>query len=855
MRKFNSLSVVPHLPDRIKGLRDLAYSFWNAWNPEIRNLFRELNPELWELVERNPVLFLKNISQRRLDKASESDSYLSEYDDVYGKYEQYIGNQETYFNQKIDAEKKEEFRVAYFSAEFGLYESLPIYSGGLGILAGDHVKSASDLDIPLVGVGLLYRNGYFQQKINKDGWQESYYPVYDFTDFPVVPIVNDQNAEIKVAVELPDGKLFAKVWKTKVMRTTLLLLDTDIEDNPPKYRNITSQLYGGNEEMRVKQEILLGIGGVRAVRMCGYKPSVWHMNEGHSVFMALERIREMVEGKSLDFFEALETVRGSTVFTTHTPVPAGNDAFPLYLIEKYFSHFWSRLSIPRKEFLELGIERNGDQNMFNLTVLALNMTAWRNGVSRLHGEVSRDMWQNAWYEVPVQEIPITHVTNGIHVETWLNDDMRRLYDEYLPEWKFNLLNEEYWKKIDDIPDKELWKTKKKMKKDMIDFIRTKTEDQRRRNGETVEQLREIEDILDPDALTLGFARRFATYKRATLIFRNIERLKNILCCTDKPVQIIFAGKAHPADRPGQELIKRIYDISRDEAFKNKIVLLENYNMEIGRYLVSGVDIWLNTPRRPHEASGTSGQKVPVNGGVNFSVLDGWWVEGYNGNNGWVIGDGREYKEQNIQDTVDAVSFYDTLEKEIVPMYYDKNEDDIPARFLEVMRNSMKTNIPRFNTHRMLNDYLNKLYVPANNYGHEIRGNDFKIAKALSVWKRKLNGEWQAVRINTDSMRIEGEEVPVDMDMEFSAKIFTGDIDPEDLKVELYFARYNIHNNMEGYEVFPMELEKETIHNTYIYRGNAKLKERGRYQYSIRVIPENKNLPHKHDTALIKWLEH
>src|SRR6056297_1015237 len=857
MNKFNSISVVPHIPERIKGLREIAYSFWNAWNPEVRSLFEDMNPYLWQIVQRNPVRFLKHISQKRLDKASKSEDYLSKYDEVYKKYEHYLKDKKTFFNtnEVLDEEEKDNFLIAYFSAEFGLHESLPIYSGGLGILAGDHVRSASDLGIPLLGVGLLYRNGYFQQKINNQGWQESDYPEYDFADFSVVPIKNDQNEEIKISVPLPDGNLLAKVWKVQIMRSTILLLDTDIKENPPKFREITSQLYGGGQELRIKQEILLGIGGVRAVRMTGYKPSVWHMNEGHSVFMALERIRELVEGKSLTFFEALETIRAKTVFTTHTPVPAGNDAFPLHLMEKYFAHFWSRLSISRKEFLELGIEKEGDHNLFNLTVFAMNMTAWRNGVSKLHGEVSRSMWKNAWYDIPVQEIPIDHVTNGIHLETWLNNDMRAMYDEYMEDWKFNIPNKEFWKKLDDIPDKVLWNVTNKMKKSMVEFIHQRIKQQRERNGETIEQLREIESILDPDTLTIGFARRFATYKRATLFLKNIERLKNIITNSERPVQFVFAGKAHPADKPGQELIKRVYEITREDPFKNKIVFLENYDMEVARYLVSGVDIWLNTPRRPHEASGTSGQKVPVNGGVNFSVLDGWWVEGYNGNNRWVIGDGREYENTNIQDTVDAVSFYDTLEKEIVPMYYDKNEDDIPARFLEVMRNSMKTNIPRFNTHRMLNDYLNKLYVPANNYGHEIRGNDFKIAKALSVWKRKLNVEWQAVRINTDSMRIEGEEVPVDMDMEFSAKIFTGDIDPEDLKVELYFARYNIHNNMEGYEVFPMELEKETIHNTYIYRGNAKLKERGRYQYSIRVIPENKNLPHKHDTALIKWLEH
>ncbi|MFP4461358.1 MAG: alpha-glucan family phosphorylase [Thermotogota bacterium] len=856
MNKFNSISVVPHIPERIKGLREIAYSFWNAWNPEVRSLFEEINPYLWEIVQRNPVRFLKHISQKRLDKASKSEEYLSKYDEVYKKFDHYLKDKKNYFNlnEVLDEEEKKNFLIAYFSAEFGLHESLPIYSGGLGILAGDHVKSASDLSIPLLGVGLLYRNGYFQQKINNQGWQESDYPTYDFADFPVVPIKNDQNEEIKITVPLPDGNLVAKVWKAQIMRSTILLLDTDIKENPPKFREITSQLYGGGQEMRIRQEILLGIGGVRAVRMTGYKPSVWHMNEGHSVFMALERIRELVEGKSLTFFEALEAVRAKTVFTTHTPVPAGNDAFPLHLMEKYFAHFWSRLSISRKEFLELGIEKEGDHNLFNLTVFALNMTSWRNGVSKLHGEVSRAMWKNAWYDIPVHEIPIDHVTNGIHLETWLNNDMRAMYDEYLQDWKFNIPNEEFWTKMEDIPDKVLWNVTNKMKKTMVDFIHQRIKLQRERNGETIEQLREIESILDPDTLTIGFARRFATYKRATLFLKNIERLKNIITNSERPVQFVFAGKAHPADKPGQELIKRVYEITREDPFKNKIVFLENYDMEVARYLVSGVDIWLNTPRRPHEASGTSGQKVPVNGGVNFSVLDGWWVEGYNGKNGWVIGDGREYENTNSQDTVDAVSFYDTLEKEIIPLYYERNEEGLPTGFINMMRHSMESCIPVFNTHRMLIDYLNKLYIPAFKYGQKIKAEDYKNAKTLSSWKRKIKAEWEAVRINTETQYNQGEEIPVNMEIEFTATLFAGDIDPKHLSVELYFARYNIHNEMEGYDIFPMKMEKQTLHNTYIYRGKAHLHERGRYDYSIRVIPHNELLSHKHDTALIRWLD-
>ncbi|HRW93239.1 MAG TPA: alpha-glucan family phosphorylase [Thermotogota bacterium] len=855
MGSFKTISVVPNIPERIARLRDLAYSFWNAWNPDVESLFSNMNKRLWTQVTHNPVKFLKHVSQRRLDQAAGNPEFLEVYDRLVEEFDRYTKNTETWFVQNCPSHKEKDFCIAYFSAEFGLHESFPIYSGGLGILAGDHVKSSSDLGIPLVGLGLLYRNGYFQQHINKDGWQEAYYPSYTFNDFPLVPIKNDFGEELRVVVELPSGNLQARVWKATVMNTTLLLLDTDIPENPPEFRGITAQLYGGDQEMRIKQEILLGIGGVRALRMAGYSPSVWHMNEGHSVFMALERIRELVEGKGLSFPQALELVRSGTVFTTHTPVPAGNDAFHYSLMEKYFNSFWSRLKISKKEFLQLGTPYNGEnQQLFNLTILAMKVTAWRNGVSKLHGEVSRGLWKDAWVGVPEQEIPITHVTNGVHAETWLHPEMRSLFDRFLPDWKQNLLNKEYWAKLDEVPDEELWKTTRQMKKQMIQFVHKSIADQRARHGETIEQLREIDSILDADTLTIGFARRFATYKRATLIFRNLDRLRSIINHPEKPVQFLFAGKAHPADRPGQELIRRVYEISRYPEFKDNIVLLENYNMEVARYLVSGVDIWLNTPRRPHEASGTSGEKVPLNGGINFSVLDGWWVEGYDGHNGWIIGDGREYSDSNIQDTVDAVSFYDTLEKEIVSRYYDHDENGIPRSFLKIMRQSIKSVVPQFNTHRMLRDYLERLYTPAYTFRKSLREDDFRKAKELSEWKEKIRGEWDAVKVHSSTVRKDGEEIPVSLEVEFSSTVYLGNIDPEDVSVELYFARYNIYNEMEGFETFPMELEQQTLHNTYVFRGTAKLSERGDYRYSIRVVPRHPLLPHPHDMGLCKWLD-
>jgi len=856
MRPFKNISVVPNIPERITFLRELSLNFWTVWNPEAERLFSEMNKSLWLKVGRNPVKFLKNVSQKRLDQAAESEEYLKLYDDVVEKCGIYKELKKSWYGKNYaNKEELNDLQIAYFSAEFGIHESFPIYSGGLGILAGDHIKSSSDLDIPLIAVGLLYKNGYFEQKITKEGSQQVIYNSYSFSDFPVTPAKNDFGEEIKISVDLPEGTLMAKVWIADVMNTRILFLDTDISENPPEFRVITSQLYGGDNEMRIKQEMLLGIGGVRALRRVGFTPTVWHMNEGHSVFMALERIRELVESKKVNFIQALEAVRASTVFTTHTPVPAGNDAFHHSLISKYFGKFWRRLGISEKEFLDLGrADIDKTSQMFNLTILALKAATWKNGVSKLHGEVSRSMWNDVWYSIPSVEIPIRHITNGIHVESWLHEEMRKLYDKYLPEWKDNLLNLNYWNKIDEIPNEELWTTLKKMKGNMIDFVHNRVIDQRRRHGETIEQLREIENIFDSDTLTIGFARRFATYKRATLIFRNMERLKSIINNPERPVQIIFAGKAHPADKPGQELIKKIYEISRMPDFANRIVILENYDMEVGRNLVSGVDIWLNTPRRPHEASGTSGQKVPVNGGINFSVLDGWWVEGYNKHNGWVIGDSREYDNTEIQDNVDSVSFYDTLEKEVIPAYYSRQGKDYPERFLGIVKESIKSNVPVFNTHRMVKDYLEKLYIPAFEYGKKLGNDDYKKAMQLAEWKKKVRTEWDSVRINSNSKREDGEEIPVNYKVDFSATVYLGDISPEDVSVEVYFARYNINDEMENYEVFPLEMERETLHNTYIFKGTVQLEERGRYEYSMRVVPKDSDLPQQHDLGLVRWIE-
>jgi starch phosphorylase len=854
MATFQTLSVLPTLPERIQNLKDLAYSFWCSWNPEAENLFKQLNPRLWNAVQYNPAKFLRYISQRRLDSASKNQEFLKEYDRIVASYKQHKEASLLWFKKTYGDTAKPDFQIGYFSAEFGLHESFPMYSGGLGILAGDFIKSCSDLGIPLVAVGILYQNGYFEQKLNREGWQEAVYHHYSFMDMPIEPIKNDFGEEIKINVDFPNGTIIAKVWKASVMNTVLLLLDTNVPENIPENREITAKLYGGDQDMRVRQELVLGIGGVRALRACGYQPSVWHMNEGHSVFMALERIRELVEKEAMTFQQAAEIVRSSTVFTTHTPVPAGNDAFHYGLIEKYFFSYWVRMKISKEAFLDLGTAPDEEgHGMFNLTILALNLCAWKNGVSRLHGHVSRNLWKHNWVGIPAEEIPISYVTNGVHSETWMNPRIRELYNHYLPEWPDKLLDTSYWSRIDQIPDRELWDVTRQMKKEMIAFIHQRVSEQRSRYGETIEQLREIEGIFDENTLTIGFARRFATYKRATLILKNIERFKRIINNPDRPVQMIFAGKAHPADRPGQELIKQIYEVSRSPDFKNRIVFLENYNMEVARNLVSGVDIWLNTPRRPHEASGTSGQKVPVNGGINFSVMDGWWEEAYNEKNGWIIGDNREYTDTVIQDMVDAVSFYDTLEKDIVAKYYARNQEGIPIEFLSMMKHSMKTVIPQFNTHRMARDYVDQLYFPAYAFGETMQEKRYENGKSIAHWKSHISKEWNAVKIQANSVRRNEEEIPANLELEMSATVYLAEIDPKDVVVELYFERYNVMGELEGTDTFPMCLDMETLHHTYVFKGKFRLSERGNYRYSIRALPHHPALPHKFDTGLVRWI--
>lgn len=698
------------MPEKINRLPELAYNLWWSWNPYARGLFKRLDYTLWRSTQHNPVQMLQEISQERLQAAAEDSAFYRHYNKVMMELDREIENGHLWFPETYPELAKRP--VAYFSAEFGLHNSLPIYSGGLGILSGDHAKEASDLGIPLVGVGFMYPQGYFRQRIPSHGWQEAIYEQLDMNQAPIRPVTDEHGNDVKVQVELADRPVFARIWNVNVGRVNLFLMDTDVDENDPWDRELSARLYSGDGEVRIRQEIMLGIGGVRALRMLDIHPEVWHMNEGHSAFLVLELMREKVaQGQSLQ--EARDEVRSHAVFTTHTPVPAGHDAFPFHMVEQYFSGMWEELGLTRDEFLSLGRHEESWGTAFNMTVLALRTSGQVNGVSKLHGEVSRKMWQSVWPDRPVEEIPISHITNGVHLPTWLPSETQSLFNKYLgPEWVTRQDDPGIWERLTDIPDSELWDLHATLKQKLIGFLRERVRRRWVTGSDDPTQVLTSGTLLDPNALTIGFARRFATYKRANLIFKDIDRLSHILLNTHRPVQLVFAGKAHPADDPGKMLIQSIYTHAKHNEMGGRVAFIEDYDMHMARYMVQGVDLWLNNPLRPREASGTSGMKAAINGIPNLSVLDGWWVEGYNGANGWAIGDGTSHDDREEQDWADANAIYELLEQEIVPLFYDRDRDNIPRGWVEIMRESIRSCGPAFSTTRMLKQYTEEMYVNA-----------------------------------------------------------------------------------------------------------------------------------------------
>lgn len=854
MYLFGRITVTSQVPQKLVRLVDIAQNLWWSWNSEAIDLYREIDLPLWEKLGKNPVKFIQEVSQKKLEAMTRNESYMKRYQEVVERFDSYMGSQDSWFSRNFAGKK--DTHIAYFSAEYGLNEVLPIYSGGLGVLSGDHCKAASDLGLSFAAVGLLYKQGYFSQHINIEGWQETKFTDLNISQLPVQPAIGPDGGEVYISVDFPGRTVFAKVWEVKVGKVSIYMIDTDVDKNAPADRMITARLYGGDQEMRICQEIFLGIGGIRALDALGIKPVVYHMNEGHSAFMGLELIRKLITEKGLSFKEAHEVVAASSVFTTHTPVPAGNDVFPYSLIDKYFSNYWASLGINRHEFIDLGTKvGDGNQN-FNMTVLAMNLSGRRNGVSRLHGAVSRNIFNSVWPGVPEDEVPIGHITNGIHTLTWLSPTIKNLYNKSLgPDWIERISDREVWEDVDKIPASDLWQAHVELKKKMISYLRLKMKEQKRANGESLENINSVDGLLDPDALTIGFARRFATYKRANLIFRDIERIKKILDNKDMPVQIIFAGKAHPADKPAHEVIKNIHDIAKEEEFVGKVVLIENYNMTIARNMLQGVDVWLNNPRRPLEASGTSGQKAAINGVINCSILDGWWVEGYNGKNGWAIGDQVFYDNEASQDNADSQSLYKIIEEEIVPLYYTRDENGIPQGWISKMKESIKSLAPVYSTHRMVIDYTENMYLPSAERVAKVSSDDFAAAKDLASWKSYIVKGWPQVQIYADKSMgeflsqkiVSGQAIPM------SATVNLGSLSPKDVRVEAYFGKIGDENSLEDVEFTEMKMTEELGGSSYRYSAEITIFDGGEYGYTFRVYPHRPDLVDKFEMGLVKWV--
>ena len=854
MYVFNRITVNPQLPKRIGRITEIANNLWWSWNTEFLRLFKKIDKDLWEKCDKNPVKFLKSVDQEKLEDASKDLSFVREYDKIVENFDNYMNSRDTWFSRKYPDNRND--LIAYFSAEYGLDQTIAIYSGGLGILSGDHLKSASDLGIPLVAVGLLYKNGYFHQVIDAYGNQRPEYKDIDLYDLPITPVKDIDGNDLIIYIKFPKRRIYLKTWEVNVGRVKLYLLDSDIDINNIEDRDTTARLYGGDQEMRIRQEIILGMGGVNVLKRLGLRPTVYHMNEGHSAFLNLEIIKNIIKEKQVSFEVAKDIASSKTVFTTHTPVPAGNDIFPLGLVEKYFKDFWPRLGLTREEFLKLGMKPcEGLEPGFNMGILALKIAGKKNGVSKLHGEVSRELFSEVWPHIPAKESPITYVTNGIHTCTWLAPRLKELYNKYLmPYWQDNIHDDSTWERIKAIPDDKLWKVHTDRKIKLLALVKENVTNRLRREGVGYDEINEIISKLNPDALTIGFARRFATYKRATLIFKDIERITQILNDENRPVQLIFAGKAHPADKEGQDLVRYIHEISMKPQFKGKIFLLENYSIEISRYLVSGVDVWLNNPRRPMEASGTSGQKASVNGVVNFSVLDGWWAEGYNQRNGWTIGTNAEYSSYEEQDKADSESMYYTLENKIIPTYYDRDRNGISKRWMEIMKESIISTGGKYSTARMLVDYTEQLYMPLCNLTKKYY-TDLNNVAEFNSWKQDMYSNWKDIQIEQLDDNADNITVDAGSQIEVRAVVTLPNIKPEYIRTEVYYGKFLDDGTVEDVKIIPMKLERaEEDIKKYYYVAKIDLVSGGNYGYTFRVMPQNEMILDSANLDLIKWIE-
>jgi starch phosphorylase len=850
--QVREFTVSPSLPERLRPLQQLAYNLWWSWNFRAAELFRQIDGDLWEETNHNPVLMLGTIQQERLQATAEDEAFVAYLERVCQEFDEYMEPRTTWFDS-AQYPFPEGMTVAYFSAEFGLLDCLAIYSGGLGVLAGDCLKSASDLGLPMVGIGLLYQEGYFRQYLTADGWQQESYPLHDFYNLPLMLERKEDGTPLTVTVDYPDRQVYAQIWRAQVGRVPLYLLDTNIPLNRAPDQDISDELYGGDGEMRIQQEIMLGIGGLRALQALGIRPTIYHMNEGHSAFLVLEQIRRLVQEEGLTLAEARELATASNVFTTHTSVPAGIDKFAPWLMEKYFRDYYRSLGLSQEDFLALGRQNPADQGApFNMAVLALRHASYSNGVSRLHGEVARRMWSGVWPDVPEDEVPIDVVDNGMHPSTWVSDEMQQLFTRYLgPRWVMEPSTPALWERVSRIPDAELWRTHERQRERLIAYVRRRLRAQMEERGGSSSEMREASEVLDPEALTIVFARRFATYKRASLILRDPQRLMRILCNETRPAQIIFAGKAHPHDNPAKEIIRQIVQFGRQELCRQRVVFLEDYDMEMARYMVQGADLWLNTPRRPMEASGTSGMKATINGVLNLSVLDGWWAEAYRPEIGWAIGRGEEYENIHVQDEVEANALYELFEREIVPLFYDRGSDGRPREWLARMKASMQHVSPFFNSGRMVHDYTVRFYLPTARRRQRLVESDMAAARSLVQWKVNLQEHWPEVRIehveaNTSS------DLSVGDRLEVRAHVHLGQLTPGDVTVELYSGRLGPEREIKAPETTTMQYRESMGDGRYLFVGAILCRTSGRLGYALRVLPRHSDLMRPVDAGLILW---
>jgi len=848
VKEITLYTVTPKIPARLGPLRDIAQNLWFCWNIEAIDLFRSIDSQLWEETHHNPIEMLGRLDKEKIDELLEDEGFLLEMERVYQEFSHHIQRRRPY---EFGLKRPADFIVAYFSMEYALTDCLPIYSGGLGVLSADHLKSASDLCINMVGIGLLYQKGYFRQYLNPDGWQLETYPDNDFHNLPII-LERDKNGDpLSIKVEIEDREVKVRIWRIDIGRIPLWMLDTNTVENDERDREITFVLYGGDESLRLKQEAILGIGGIRALNLLGIKPAVYHMNEGHSALAIIERIRTLMETNDLSFEEAKEAVFANSIFTTHTPVPAGIDIFSREVICNVLGKYISSLGLSIDDFLSLGNKNGQKENSLNMAILALKHSAKINGVSQLHGIVSRRMWNSLWDQLPEVDVPIDSITNGIHIPSWISGDLAGLFDRYLGRrWTQDPDNQKVWDRIERIPDAELWRTHERRRERLISFARQRLISQLLHQGARKKEIQLASEALDPKALTIGFARRFATYKRGDLIFYDPERVSKILNNPEKPVQIIFAGKAHPKDSHGKEVIKNIIHLSRRPEFRHRVIFIEDYDLNVARYLVQGVDVWLNTPRRPLEACGTSGMKAAANGVLNISVLDGWWAEGYNSELGWAIGSGEEYEDQKEQDSIESQTIYNILENEVVPLFYERGRDNLPREWIRMMKLSMKSLASYFNSHRMLQDYLHRFYVPSALIWDKISSENFKFLKDFTSWARALERKWSRIeiiekRFNKKSALSLGENLEIEVD------IYMPDISSEELSVNVYHGPVDSKANFVTRSVLPLQPINQDG-DKITYKGEIPCLAVGRFGVRIQVIPSHPLLVNPYHLGLILW---